>query len=82
MYTKEELLATHYTLEKVISTEFEQQIRVEQRNHVRDKIIARIIQEKIQHQKANKNMGAWLSELILHEITKSEYKYSRDRKND
>jgi hypothetical protein len=72
MYTKEELLAIHYTLERVISTEFEHQIRAEQRNPVRDKIIARIIQDKVHHQKANKNMGAWLSELILQEITKSE----------
>jgi len=52
MYTKEELLAIHFTLEKVISNEFDYQIRPEQRKEVRDKIIERIIQDKLHHQKA------------------------------
>lgn len=52
MYTKEELLAIHFTLEKLIITEFKHQIKPEQIQEVRDKIIARIIQDKLHHPKA------------------------------
>ncbi len=71
MYTKEELLAIHFTLEKLISSEFDYQIRPEQRKEVRDKILAQIIQDKLHHQKVNNSMGGWLNELILQEISEN-----------
>lgn len=68
MYTKEELLAIHFTLEKLIITEFKHQIKPEQIQEVRDRIIRRINEKNLHHPKENKSMSGWLNELILQEI--------------
>ena len=71
MYTKEELLAIHFTLEKLIITEFQYQIKPEQIQEVRDRVVLRISEENLQHQKENKSISGWLNELILQEISEN-----------
>jgi|LakMenEpi03Aug12_release.lakeMendotaPanAssembly.Ray.scaffolds.fasta_scaffold1649550_1 hypothetical protein len=71
MYTKEELLAIHFTLEKLIITEFQHQIKPEQIQEVRDRVVQRIYEENLRHPKENKSMSGWLNELILQEISEN-----------
>jgi RNA polymerase sigma factor (sigma-70 family) len=76
-YTKEDYLTVNFMIEKLLVTHFSEWVKPQDRNEVRQEILDKILNKKIQHSDSKGNLGKWLYRLIKNHLTDSFRKNRR-----